>query len=91
MEAHNDEHFKFWNDFDVPGNSVCYGNRTQSILLCNGFSKMTFNLTLQIVGILALYLLVFCMSESVFWTVKSEFELILLNYKKLIRIQLESK
>ena len=58
VDSHDDEHFHFWNDADVKITGNCTGNREQSIAYCNGFSKITFNLILQIASILALFIIV---------------------------------
>ena len=60
VDNHDDEHFKFWNDFSIPKVPLhCTGNRTESLAYCNGFSKMTFSFTLQSAIILTLILHVF--------------------------------
>ena len=61
VHSHDDKYFKFWNDFNHAPKypTHCNGNKEQSIAYCNGFSKITLSLILQIAGALAVYLLVF--------------------------------
>lgn len=60
IQSHDEELFNYWNDFNdpqYPGN--CKGNRTESLTYCNGFSKITVSLTLQIASVFILSLFVF--------------------------------